>query len=101
MSESGSPSNSHRNCGGGEPVAEQRKETIRPGRIACSMNVCWSSGTVSGKECIVHTFVAHYEHMRKFDSRNIRCTVCGKVASDFVFRFTEGNEYTSNESVLF
>lgn len=45
----GSPSSSQVNDGGGDPVAEQRKDTGGPGRRACSMNVYCSSGTVSEK----------------------------------------------------
>lgn len=34
-----SPSSSHWNCGGGDPVAEHLRETCGPGLRACSMNV--------------------------------------------------------------
>lgn len=47
ISLSGSPSSSQVNDGGGDPVAEHRKDTGGPGRSACSMNVYCSSGTVS------------------------------------------------------
>lgn len=48
-SDRGSPSKSHLNSGGGDPVAEHLSDTWGPGRKDCSMNVYCSSGTVSAK----------------------------------------------------
>lgn len=47
ISPNGSPSKNHVKEGGGDPVAEQRRETGGPGLNACSIKVYCNSGTVS------------------------------------------------------